>query len=212
MPQATGTPRTRRRRSGLWFVIPAAFLVSSGLVYQTSDAAFTATAPTGTNTWTTGSVVLTLNTSSNVVFNFGNLKASESQEKCIDVHYDGSLNANVKVYVTSVAESGTAGLASKLDIKIEEMNQGTTTSLSGNTCPTVAAELASGTISDLTSALSPKTLANAGTTHGTYGNGLSSWAPTTSSYKRYRITTTVAADAPQGATVKAVFTWEARQA
>jgi hypothetical protein len=115
-----GRRRGERRRGGgarraALAVVPLALLGSGALVYQASNAAFTASTSTGTNSWTAGNVMVSNTTSGSTSISISNLKpgfaatASNAQSKCVQVSYAGNLAANVRMYVSafnSVARPG----------------------------------------------------------------------------------------------------------
>src|SRR4051794_13933522 len=100
--QAVGaaTPARRRGRALLRLasraLVPLVILGSGALVYQASNAAFTATTATGTNSWATGNVFLSNAMVSGAAFNVTNIKpgVANAQTRCIDVTYTGSLDSN----------------------------------------------------------------------------------------------------------------------
>ncbi len=204
--------RSRRRRgagrSAALAVVPLALLGSGALVYQASNAAFTATTATGTNTWTAGTVTLTNSGTGLVVFNLTGLKPGDTGTKCVKVTYTGNLAASgVKLYVPSLTNNaglGAAGLGTYLDLVITEGTGGSPTALNSHDCTGFVAG------STLTSS---DTLATFQAAHDDYSTGVSSWAPAASSNdtRTYRITYTLQDDnAAQGKNVQAVFQWEAQ--
>jgi hypothetical protein len=97
---------TGARRAAL-AVVPLALLGSGAMIYQASNAAFTASTSTGSNSWTAGNVVVTNTSSGSALFTVGNLKpgfaatAGRAQSKCLVVTYSGSLPSNVRMYVSA---------------------------------------------------------------------------------------------------------------
>lgn len=226
--------RSRRRggaRRAAFAVVPLALLGSGALVYQASNAAFTASTSTGSNSWTAGSVVLTNGSSGSQLFNVSALKpgvASAATTKCVNVTYTGSLAANVKLYIgtapTSTPGTGGGNLGSLLRVSVEEGTGSTDAACTG-----------------FTSAGSPKYLnagADKGQTLNTFQSGDSSftgnypstatpWAapvgsgtPQVASYRViYWLPDTDDADNPtaqtplnavMGSQITATLTWEAR--
>jgi hypothetical protein len=108
---ASSTTRRRALRS----VAPAAGLLLAGLlVWQGSNAAFTATTTSPGNTWTAGSVALENNAIDGVyrqvgqaAFSLTNIKPGDTLSRCITVRSQGTVPANGRFYVSSV--SGVAG-------------------------------------------------------------------------------------------------------
>lgn len=199
-------PRNRRRRRTeggrrrtMVVALPLALVASSALVYQASNAAFTASTDNGSNTWSSGTVALADDDSSSVMFNATGLKPGNSRIACINVTYSGTLAGNVRLYVTS--PSGTLG--QYLDLTVEEG----TGAAGGNTASCVGFS-ATSTLSAVGA-----TLASFTTAHSNFGNGASTWAPTGAApeSRSYRITTTLQDNnAAMGLSAAATFTWEAQ--
>jgi hypothetical protein len=198
-----GNRRVRRteggRRRTMVVALPLALVASSALVYQASNAAFTASTSNGSNTWSSGTVLLSDDDTSSVMFQATNIKPGSTGIKCINVTYSGSLAGQVRLYVTS--PSGTLG--QYLDLTIEEgsgATGGASLSCSGFTS---AATLTGG----------GETLDSFATAHTDFGSGVSSWAPTgiASEAKSYRVTYTLQDNnSAQNKSAAATFAWEAR--
>src|SRR3954467_796262 len=103
MDGAAGVRRARRSASGwvgrpppvaVWVV---SLLVAGFLVYQGSNAAFTASTGT-TGSFTGGTVVLTNDRSASALFNVTGLAPGATQTGCVNVTYTGSLDAQVRLY------------------------------------------------------------------------------------------------------------------
>jgi hypothetical protein len=186
----------RRARVARWVAVPVGMLVSSLLVWQASNAAFTATTDNGTNNWASGDVVLTDDDTTNVLFNVSNLKPGDNDTKCITVTYSGSLNASVKLYASSTV----SGLAQYLDLTVEQGTGGAFGNCTGFTPD--ASPTYTGTLAGFTS------------TYQNFGNGWGSFTPVggaPNDTKTYRIKYTLQNDnAAQAKTANATFTWEAQ--
>lgn len=193
--------RPRRRRSGLAALtavpITIGLLAASAVVWQTSQAAFTATTSNAANSWAAGSVSLTDDDAAAAMFTATGLVPGSTGTKCIRVTYGGSVTAAVKMYVS--ANSGVP-LQSYIDLVIDE---GTGTGGFAS-CAGFSA----------TSTLFTGTLATAAASNATYATGWSSWSPTGATQNRtYRIKYTLNAATPdvqQGNSSTATFQWEAR--
>lgn len=187
-----------RRRTTL-IALPLALVASSGLVYQASNAAFTASTSNGSNTWSSGTVLLADDDSSSVMFNATDIKPGSTGIKCINVTYSGTLAGQVRLYVTS--PSGTLG--QYLDLTVEE-----------GTGATGGATLScSGFSAGSTLSAGGETLDSFATAHSAFGGGVSAWAPTgaSSETRSYRVTYTLQDDNnAQNKSAAATFTWEAR--
>jgi hypothetical protein len=198
-----GNRRGRRRDGGrrrtMVVALPLALVASSALVYQASNAAFTASTDNGSNTWSSGTVAISDDDSSSVMFQATGLKPGDTGIKCINVTYSGTLAGAVRLYVTS--PSGTLG--QYLDLTVEEgtgATGGATLSCSGFTA---------------TSTLSAggATLATFASAHTDFGSGVSSWAPTGAApeARSYRVTYTLQdTNSAMGKSAAATFTWEAQ--
>jgi hypothetical protein len=191
-------PEGGRRRTAV-VALPLALVASSALVFQASNAAFTASTSNGSNTWSSGTVLLTDDDSSSVMFSVTNIKPGSTGIKCINVTYSGSLAGQVRLFVTSA--SGTLG--PYLDLTVEEgtgATGGATLSCSGFT---TGSTLSGG----------GETLDSFATAHTAFGSGVSAWAPTGSGSetRSYRVTYTLQDDNnAQNKSAAATFTWEAR--
>lgn len=222
-------PRGRRRgyRAGsrrmAAAMVPLAVLASGAMVYQASNAAFTARTETGANNWAAGTVDIT-NSASGVVFNASNLTPSFADKgtRCIDVTYGGSLAAAVKLYVKSGSYANTNNgggavgdgnfLGSYLRVTVEEGDDD-------------CAGTPNWTFLVGTDATTGATLNAFQTANTQWSNGVSSWTPAggSNALRAYRVSwwlpdlgeanapaTQAILDALQGDTTTAVLTWEAR--
>src|SRR5436305_4581222 len=121
--------RGRARRAIMFAVVPLALLASGVFVWQASYSAFTQTTSNGSNSWTTGTVLISNDQSGSAVFpNLTGLKpdsalsaltptgtfgpyaattAASGGSACIKVSYTGSVHSNIHLYATL----GGAGLA-----------------------------------------------------------------------------------------------------
>lgn len=184
----------RRQRPGIAVLIPLALLASSAVVYQASNAAFTATTANPANSWASGTVALTDNDSGAALFTASGLKPGSTGTKCMVVTYSGTLAAAVKLYATSYTDNG---LAQYLTFSVDE----------GTGSAADCSDFGAG------SNLYTGTLDGFSTTKTGYANGVSSWAPAGSSgaTKTYRFSWTLQDnDGAQGKTSAATFTWEAQ--
>jgi hypothetical protein len=195
-PTTRADRSARRARVARWVAVPVGMLVSSLLVWQASNAAFSDTTDNPGNQWASGDVVLSDDDSTNVLFHVSNLKPGDNETRCITVTYSGSLNASVKLYA---ATAGT-GLAQYLDLTVEQGTGG-----------------AFGDCTGFTPGASPTytgTLAGFASAYQNFGNGWGSFAPTGGApidSKTYRIKYTLQNDnAAQGKDASATFTWEAQ--
>ncbi|MBL8928499.1 MAG: hypothetical protein JNL54_00100 [Kineosporiaceae bacterium] len=184
----------RRQRPGMAILVPLALLASSAVVYQASNAAFSATTTNGANSWQSGSVALSDNDSGVAMFSVTGLSPGDTGEKCIVVTYGGSLNAAVTLYATSYTDSG---LGQYLDLTIQE---------------------GTGAQANCSDFSSSATLHNTdldafATTSTGFGTGVSSWAPAggSAATKTFRFAWTLQDDnGAMGKSSQVTFTWEAQ--
>jgi hypothetical protein len=110
-----GHRRSRRRggaRRAALAVVPLALLGSGALVYQASNAAFTANTSTGSNSWTAGNVFVTNGSSGSSLFSLTAMKpssAAAATTKCVIVSYTGNLAANLRMYLTNFTSAPRSG-------------------------------------------------------------------------------------------------------
>lgn len=186
---------TRSAAAMVAAAIVTGLLASGAMIWQSSQAAFTAASSSPTNTWNAGTVILDDDDNGVAMFTATNLKPGSTGSKCLAVTYTGTLTANVKLYATSV----TGTLMPYLDLVVEEGAAGT---YADCTAFATAATPYTGTLT---------TFASSHTNYATgVGNFNGATNPTT---KVYRFTWTLKASTPdsvQGGTATATFTWEAQ--
>ena len=199
---ASSTTRRRALRS----VAPAAGLLLAGLlVWQGSNAAFTATTTSPGNTWTAGSVALENNAIDGVyrqvgqaAFSLTNIKPGDTLSRCITVRSAGTVPANGRFYVTNV--SGVAGPG-------------------GGSLPTqirLTVQTGSSAPADCTGFTSSGTVVNdvaLPSVVGSYAAAPNSWTltGTANETQTYRVTYVfdpAAGNAFQGSSATATFNWE----
>ncbi len=193
------TPRTARLAA--WIAVPAALLASGVVVSTASYSAFSATTANPTSNWTAGTVALSDDDNNTALFTVTGLKPTSTGTKCIAVTSTGSLPSTVKLYGTN--PSTTNGLATNINLTIEEGTGGGFGSCTGFTPAATNGTIYSGTVGGF------------GSTSTNFATGVGNFAPTgTASETRvYRFTYTVPLNAPntvQGGTAALGFTWEAQ--
>jgi len=118
----------RRRRRALRAVTPlAALLVAALLIWQGSNAAFSATTNNTNDSWATGNLVLTNNgggtvysASTAALFTETNKKPGDTGFKCITVHSGGSLPGSLRLYRGAVSGTGSfAALAGWINVTVD---------------------------------------------------------------------------------------------
>ena len=187
--------------------VPLGILASGVLVWQASYAAFTATTTNPHNSFSAGTVVLTDDHQpSTVLFNAGNLKPGSTGSSCIKVTYNGSLAANVKLYLKSGDLTNTANgdLSPYLTFQVAE-GDGSAADCSDFTG-------GSNLYNPTGSGDTTKTLADFAANKTTFGTGVSAFAPTgTGQSKTYKITYWLQDNNnAQNKNNTAKFTWEAQ--
>lgn len=192
-------PTRRAHRIGLLLSSVAALAVSTGLVLQASYAAYSSTTSDGTNTWATGSVVLTDDDAGSAMFTATGLKPGSTGTRCIVVTSNGSLPSAVKLYGNGL--STTNGLSGQIDLTITQGTGGSFGSCTGFTPQASGASVYSGTL--------------AGFTATGYAGGLGTWTPTGSpgETRTFQFAYTVRSSAPdstQNGTAAVSFVWEAQ--
>lgn len=200
MPRAEGSAvlsGARLSKSSVVVVVGVTVLivvsVVSVAIMQYSRAAFTATTSNSSNSWATGSVVLSDDDAGSAMFTSSNMTAGQSIVKCIAVTYSGSLTSGVtaKLYGTA-----SGALASYLNLTVEQGTGGGFGSCAGFS----GSPIYSGTVSGFAS------------TYTNFGTGLAGFSPSANPESHtYRFTITVQNDNnAQSKTATADYTWEAQ--
>jgi hypothetical protein len=199
------------RRSALRSAAPAVGLLVAGLlVWQGSNAAFTATTTSPGNTWTAGTVALENNANDaafaqtgSAVFNVSDIKPGDTLTRCVTVLSDGTVPGTGKFFVTGVG----GALAPRIFVTVDAAPATVTAGVSS-----VSADCTG--LGSTTSVL-PSTVL--GSLPGDYASAASSWtlAGTAGEARAYRIrydfvsTGSNATDNTfQGTSANATFNWE----
>jgi hypothetical protein len=95
--------RTLHGRVAISVVALAIFGAAAGLAVF---SAFSSTQESSTSTFAAGTVTLTSNGSGSVLFNLPNMKPGESSSRCVQVTYNGTLNATVQMAGKETGELG----------------------------------------------------------------------------------------------------------
>jgi hypothetical protein len=178
---------------------PVAVIVAGLLVWQGSNAAFTAETHSGGNNWETGNVVLTDDDAAAAMFSVPNLAPGQFGSHCIVVTSAAGAAGVVKTYGQVLRADG---LQDHVKITIEQGTGGSFADCTGFT--TGATEAA-------------QSLTALFATHGTYGTGILPWAvgvgTESKTYKFSWVFDVTGLDeaqqnALQGKSVGAVFEWE----
>lgn len=185
--------------------LTALALALFGAGFAGTLAIFTATASNGSNTFTTGTVILGDNDSGAAMLALSNAKPGDSDTSCIRVSYTGSLASTVRLYGTT---TGT-GLDPYLTLTVTRGALST------------AFDNCTGFVADVTNYIGAGSgVVYSGTLQGfadDYATALvdpTSGAPetwTNGETHDYRFVVTVGtSDSGQGKTASQTFTWEAR--
>jgi hypothetical protein len=177
---------------------PIAVLLAGTLVWQGSNAAFTAETHNNSNSWNAGSVTLS-NDAGGAMFALTNLTPGATGSKCIVVTATSTVTGVVKTYVQALTAGG---LENNITVSIQQGTGGSFADCAGfSATATVAAQ----------------PLATLFASNGTYGNGVLPWSKGTGAQsKTYMFTwlfdttglTQTQIDALQGTSVSANFEWE----
>jgi hypothetical protein len=197
------SPYARMVSFSKWGILPVSVLLSGLVVWQSSYAAFSTTTVNSSNSFASGSVILTDDDSSTAMFTPTLLKPLDTGTKCIVVTSTGTLASTVELYATTF--STTNALASWLDMVIDEGTGGTFATSGPTSCTGFV----------LGGNIYTGTLATFGTTKTNFATGVGTWAPagTGSPTKTYRIKYTLNTATPntaQSGTAALGFTWEAQ--
>jgi hypothetical protein len=192
-------PSIRTRRIMFASGGPVAVLLAGLLVWQGSNAAFTAQTATNNNNWNAGSVVLT-NDAGGAMFAVSNVTPGASGSKCIIVTSNSTVPGVVKTYVSALTAGG---LESNITVSIQ---QGTGGGGLGD-CTGFNPVVTQGATS----------LATLSASNASYGTGLLPWTtgtgPQTKTYKFTWLFDPLLLnqgqiDGLQGKSVTANFQWE----
>ncbi|HSO48990.1 MAG TPA: hypothetical protein VLS86_00465 [Acidimicrobiia bacterium] len=130
----------RRRRRAVRAVSPfAALLVAALLIWQGSNAAFSATTDNTSDAWATGNLALTNNGGGTVysgttaaLFTESNLKPGDTGAKCITVQSSGSLPGSLKLYRGTITGTNSVALAAVLDVTVDAVAVAAATNVQAN--------------------------------------------------------------------------------
>jgi hypothetical protein len=98
---------------------PLAILLAGGIVWSSSNAAFTATTRNAGNSWSSGHVVLTDDDNGVAGFTVENIVPGQSGEKCLVVTSGSNVPGEVRAYVQNLSTSG-PGLENYIKFKVEK--------------------------------------------------------------------------------------------
>ncbi|GAB4082626.1 hypothetical protein GCU67_11670 [Modestobacter muralis] len=206
----------RSRRTLLAVAVPVGLVLGGALTWQSTHAAFSATAQNADNTWRSGSVVLAAGGTGGALFSGpadDDLQPGSTRSRCIRVDYTGDVPADVRLYV-STPTAAPSTLDPYLVMSVERGTDVAAGALVDPDCSSgfTPATLAYNTArADDPAAGADRTLADLKDLHHDFATGLQV-APATApdTHLTFRVTYAVADDdAAQRSQSRATFTWEA---
>lgn len=196
------TPSARIRHIAAFSAGPVAILIAGGMVWQGSQAAFTATTRNAGNSWTAGSVVLTDDDLGAAAFTVENIVPGQTGQKCIVVTSNADVAGEVRPYSENLLAAN--NLEDRIFLQLEQGTGGSFNDCTGFT-PT-------GT------AIADQPLSTLATANADYATGGAAWqtAGTAGETHSYRATwrfdttgmTQEQINALQGARVGLDLVWE----
>ncbi|MDF9279078.1 hypothetical protein P4U43_14915 [Arthrobacter sp. EH-1B-1] len=112
-------PSARVRKIAALSAGPIAVLLAGGMVWQGSQAAFTATTRNAGNAWSTGTVMLTDDDAGRAAFTAEGIVPGDSGEKCIVVTSGSNVAGEVRAYTQNLSPSA-AGLENHIIFDVEQ--------------------------------------------------------------------------------------------
>jgi hypothetical protein len=184
--------------------VPIGLFLSGLLVWNASNAAFTATTSSGGNQWRAGTVALTSDANGQPMFNVSNIKPGDTGQRCIAITSTSNFATAVKLYGSESAPP-TNDIDPYINLTIEKGTGGSFSSCTGFT-PTASAPGYTGTLENFL------------LTNTNYSNGIGPWPltgaspPETMTFRfNWTFSTTAPNTAQNGTTASITFIWEAQQ-
>ncbi|MGX6608208.1 hypothetical protein ACWKSP_39710 [Micromonosporaceae bacterium Da 78-11] len=191
------------RRVALSAVVTVSVLVSSAVVWQVSDAAFTRTTA---NTWSAGAVRFGPNQPATALFSVTGMIPGSFGTTCVQLTYTGTVNAPARLYLRTTGLTG-SGLGAYLTFQVRE-GAGTASDCSDFVIAGIALY---NTFGMRGSGLGYTLSGFSGAAHD-WGSGVGDWTAAPGSTRTYRFDWQLQDfNAAQNLTA-AVFTWEAQAA
>ena len=125
------TPSARTRKIALFSAAPLAVLIAGGMVWQGSQAAFTASTRNAGSSWSTGNVVLTDDDLGAAAFTVENIVPGQTSQKCIVVTSQSNVKGEVRAYTQNLISS--KGLENRIFFDLEQGTGGSFNDCSGFT-------------------------------------------------------------------------------
>jgi hypothetical protein len=139
MAYVTDITHPRRRRALRAATPLAALLVAALLIWQGSNAAFSATTDNTNDAWATGNLALTNNGGGTTyagttaaLFTENNLKPGDAGAKCITVESGGSLAGSLRLYRGAISGTNSAALAGFLGVTVDAVAVAASTNVQAN--------------------------------------------------------------------------------
>lgn len=111
------TPSTRIRKIATFGAAPLAILIAGGMVWQGSQAAFTASTRNAGSSWSTGNVVLTDDDLGAAAFTVEQIVPGQTGQKCIVVTSGSDVPGEVRAYTQNLISS--KGLENRIMFDLE---------------------------------------------------------------------------------------------
>ena len=96
------TPSASTRKLAMFAAGPLAVLLAGGMVWQGSQAAFTASTRNAGNAWSTGNVVLTDDDLGSAAFTVENIVPGQTGQRCIVVTSQSNVPGEVRAYTQNL--------------------------------------------------------------------------------------------------------------
>lgn len=125
------TPSSRVRKIAYYGAGPLALLVAGGMVWQGSQAAFTASTQNSGNSWSAGSVMLTDDDRGAAAFTVENIVPGQTGQKCIVVTSQSNVAGEVRAYTEHLLTS--RGLEDRIFFDLEQGTGGSFNDCTGFT-------------------------------------------------------------------------------
>ncbi|MHA7269541.1 hypothetical protein [Arthrobacter sp. HLT1-20] len=125
------TPSSRTRKIAMFGAAPLAVLIAGGMVWQGSQAAFTASTRNSGSSWSTGNVVLTDDDLGAAAFTVENIVPGQTGQKCIVVTSGSDVPGVVRPYTQNLISA--KGLEDRIFFDLEQGTGGSFNDCTGFT-------------------------------------------------------------------------------
>ena len=124
-------PSARTRKIAAFGAAPLAILIAGTMVWQGSQAAFTASTRNAGSAWSTGNVVLTDDDLGAAAFHVENIVPGQTGQKCIVVTSGSNVPGEVRAYTQNLISA--RGLESRIKFDLEQGTGGSFNNCTGFT-------------------------------------------------------------------------------